>query len=212
MSSSRISLRLYATLSTAEHVGAPIDELLLQIKLAPTEWTIEKARWARELADHVDDEDYCRRYDQAVLDARGRFRRSLAPLDVDVRVWIAFLAHWSRATDPTALLAELGLTLLDSMSLHAHWNARLVSDAELRRTVAELLVAEPPPLPPLNVEPWPIARIVGDLQGDVAAAPTSSTNAPDPEPPATAAPESDDGDEIFRPLPVRDGTAPTKKA
>ena len=83
-------------------------------------------------------------------EAEDWFARPVAPLNDELRTWIAFLGAYGKHPAPFEMLARFGLRLSDLARLSRRWARRFEDDEALRKRAAEIMKAGPGPLPAIT--------------------------------------------------------------
>jgi hypothetical protein len=177
------TLREYAAVYAATSEGFPMDVVLEGEGITPGQWAEIDEAWGDAFSSDLQAGGALSdAFDLAMFEAQELYRRSVPPLDDDLRAWMLFVRAWSAAGDPVAFLRERSLGPNDLVRLHRRWSARLAEDAALQKEALAALQAEgEPPLP----QPEPLElRSAARRRVDAA----TVTNGPEvPRPPSLRA-------------------------
>jgi hypothetical protein len=152
-----VTLAQYAGVQAGIAARVPIEEVLANERVTPEAWPDAESAWQDRLledeTDALQDE-----HDRVFELAQERYVRKVSPLDEDLGAWLSVVRRVSGAEDPTAWLAERGLSAADVLHLHRVWARRLADDPSLQRRALAILSADPAEIPPIVtgvVEPIP---------------------------------------------------------
>lgn len=112
----------FAHVMAALDEGFSLDEVLAVEGVDPATWTLARNHHVQAIAA---DPLLLVAYREALVEARDRFAREVAPLDADLEAWVAFLR------DPERLAEQYGLRAPDIDRLTRRWAARARADEAL---------------------------------------------------------------------------------
>lgn len=211
-----VTFEQYAFVTAGVADGIKLADLLEYQEIDPASWEMADEGFLDLLLDDVDAGALLTlRLGDLQLEARQLWRRSMPPLDTDLRAWLDFQRGLGLEEKPHERLRALGIGVGELGLLHREWSERLEKDTALRAEAAEILKDAPGPVevavlaaPKLRPRDRPAGTGTGFFRAlkfdeimpfdadapavaDAIASPRPPLISPLPIPPPQAAPEPD---------------------